>query len=241
MQQFDGIGAKLERAEENIHNLYFEMERFFKEGDYPVLPEDDRELLLKAIEYHKNRVIPPRFGVLTGEIIHHLRSCFDHIVWHFSTGPKQNDMPVDFPVFREEPVDKKDLARFEGKIQRITDPNARSLIKRLQPYNATNPINDPLFIIHDFDIVDKHRELIFCVRTGSRVLPREMEGILECYQRTHPELDAAQVARHFKSHGTLQPCVSFRNFGRREIEPITEGLIELFKYTISAVKEFRAL
>jgi hypothetical protein len=176
MQQFDGIGAKLERAEENIHNLYFEMERFFKEGDYPVLPEDDRELLLKAIEYHKNRVIPPRFGVLTGEIIHHLRSCFDHIVWHFSTGPKQNDMPVDFPVFREEPVDKKDLARFEGKIQRITDPNARSLIKRLQPYNATNPINDPLFIIHDFDIVDKPENLFSAFERDLEFCPARWRG-----------------------------------------------------------------
>ena len=241
MQDFTGIAEKLKRAEENIHNLYFEMGRFFEEGDYPVLPEDDRELLFKAIEYHKNRVIPPRFGVLAGEVIHHLRSCFDHVVWHFSVGFKQHIRQIEFPVFEKRPVDKNGRERFEGKIQGITDPNIRAMIERLQPYNAADPLDDFLWIIHDFDIVDKHRELIFCVRTGSIALPREMQGILECYQRAHPELNPAQIARHFKSHGTSQPCVSFRNFGRREIEPVTEGLIKLFNYTISAVEEFKAL
>src|ERR1035437_1347444 len=241
MQDFTGIAEKLKRAEENIYNLYFEMERFFKEGEYPVLPENDRKLLLKAIEYHKNRVIPPRFGVLTGEIIHQLRSSFDHIIWHFSLGSIKNPRQIEFPVFEERPVNHDRRTLYERKIQGVTDLNARALIERLQPYNAADPLDDSLWIIHDFDIVDKHRELIFCVGTGPIALPREMQGILECYQRAHPELNPAQIARHFKSHGTSQPSVSFRNFGRREIEPVTEGLIKLFNYTISAVEEFKAL
>lgn len=241
MQDFTGIGEKLKRAEENIYNLYSEMERFFEECDYPVLPQDRSEVLLKAIEYHKNLAIPLRFSVLAGEIIHQLRSCFDHVVWHFSTGPQRNNTPIDFPIFEKKPVEKRDIARFEGKIQRITDHNVRSLIERLQPYNSSNPLDNPLWIIHDFDIVDKHRELIFCVGTGATILPREMEGILESYRRAHPELDSAQIARHFKSHGPTQPCVSFRDFGRRGIKSVSEGLIELFNYTISAAEEFRAL
>ena len=241
MQDFSGIAEKLKRAEENIYNLYFEIERFFEECDYPVLPENDHEALLKAIEYHKNLVVPPRFSELTGEIIHQLRSCFDHVVWHFSLGPIKNPRQIEFPVFVERPVNHVGRAIYERKIQGITDSNARALIERLQPYNASDPIDDPLWIIHDFDIVDKHKELIFCGGTGSVVLPREMQGILECYQREHPELNPAQVARHFKSHGPSQPCISFRNFGRREIESVTEGLIKLFNYTISAVGEFRVL
>jgi hypothetical protein len=241
MQDFTGIAEKLTRAEENIHNLYAEMEGFFQKSDYPVLPENDKELLFKAIEYHKNLVIPPRFSVLAGEVIHHLRSCFDHVVWHFSVGPVKHPRQVEFPVFDKLPVDKRDRERFGGKIQGITDPDARSLIERLQPYNTSDPTDDPLWLIHDFDIIDKHKELILCVGTGGIVLPREMKGILESYQRAHPELDSAQVARHFKGHGPSQPFVSFRNFGRRKIEPVTEGLIKLFDYTISAIKEFTAL
>lgn len=241
MQDFTGIGEKLKRAEESIHDLYSEMEGFFQEGDYPVFPENDRKLLIRAIEYHKNRVIPPRFSVLAGEIVHHLRSCFDHVVWHFSIGATLADRWIEFPVFREKPIKKTDLARYERKIERITEPNVRSLIERVQPYNATDPADDPLWLIHDFDIVDKHRELILCVGTPSIVLPRNIQGILESYQRAHPQLDAAQVARHFKGHGASQPCISFRNFGRREVEPVTEGLIRLFNHAIGVVEEFRAI
>ena len=59
----------------------------------------------------------------------------------------------------------------------------------------------------------------------------------------HPEeiRFVAQVAGHFKSHGPSQPCVSFRHFGRREGEPDSEGLIELFRYTFGAVEVFKAI
>lgn len=241
MQKFDGIAERLNRAKEHIFNLDSEIGAFFKEGDYPVLPESDRKLLLEAIEYHKNRVIPPRFSVLAGEIIHHLRSCFDHLVWHFSVGQKHNMRQIDFPVFEKPPVDKKARERFDGKIQGINDPNARSLIERLQPYNAPDPVDDPLFIIHGLDIIDKHRELVFCIPTGARFFPPEMQTVVEGYQRQHPELDAAQIAHHFKGHGPLLPYISFKDFGRREIQPVIPGLTNLFNYTYTTVNEFAAL
>jgi hypothetical protein len=238
---FAGIAEKLNRAEENIFNLNSEIERFFNEGDYPAIPENDRETLLEAIEYHRNRAIPPRFSVLAGEIIHHLRSCFDHIVWHFSTGPKQNNMPVDFPVFTLAPVNKKELVRFEGKVQMITNMQVRALIERLQPYKSSDPLDDPLFIIHNFDIVDKHRELLLCFSAGTRVLPNSMKSAIENYQRAHPELNLAQVQAHFKGYGVLQPCIAFRNFGQRKLEPAIPGLMDLFRYTFNSVDGFGAL
>jgi hypothetical protein len=240
MQDFSGIAEKLVRAEENIYNLHAEMEGFFEKCDYPTLPQDDKEMLLKAIQYHKNLVIPPRFGMLAGEIIHHLRSCFDHVAWHFSVGPVDDPRRIEFPVF-EKPFNNDRRKRFEGKIQGITDLKARSLIERIQPHNAPYPLDDPLWIIHDFDILDKHREPILCAGTGSTVLPRSMKGVIDSYQRAHPELTSAQIARHFKGDGPTQPSVSFRNFGRREIYPVSEGLIDLFNYTISVVDEFRNL
>jgi hypothetical protein len=71
--------------------------------------------------------------------------------------------------------------------------------------------------------------------------PIEMRPIIENYQRAHPELDAGQVARHFKSYGTLMPYISFRNFGRREIQPVIPGLVDLFNYTVDTVKRFEAI
>ncbi|OJV40969.1 MAG: hypothetical protein BGO25_14405 [Acidobacteriales bacterium 59-55] len=238
---FAGIAEKVVRAEENILNLNAEIERFFNEGDYPAIPENDFENFSKAIEYHKNCVIPPKFSVLAGEIVHHLRSCFDHIVWHFSTGPQINKMPVDFPVFCKKPIDKGDVTRFEGKIQKITNSDVRVLIERLQPYNAADPMDDPLWLIHDFDIIDKHRELLLCLNAGIRLLPNEMKPIIESYERAHPELDPAKIAFHFKGYGVLQPCIAFRDFGKRKIQPATPGLLELLQYTVDVVGGFAEL
>ncbi|MGA7157430.1 MAG: hypothetical protein WBY53_11305 [Acidobacteriaceae bacterium] len=241
MQNLDGIAEKLKRAKENFLNLQTEIDRFFQEGDYSVLPEHDRKLLFKAIEYHKNRVIPPRFSVLTGEVIHHLRSCFDHIVWHFSVGQKYTARQIEFPVFIKRPIDKEDCERFNRKIQGITDPNARVLIEKLQPYNAADPVDDPLWIIHDFDITDKHRELLLCMGTASMIFPIEMSSAIENYQKQHPELDDAHIAHHFKDNGLAMPCISFGKFGQKGIKPVVLGLRELLNHTLKAIKEFEQI
>jgi hypothetical protein len=240
MQDLTGIDEKLKRAKENIFNLNSEIEGFFNEGKYPVIPEHDREILLEAIQYHKNRVIPPRFSVLAGEIIHHFRSCFDHIVWHFSMGPKHDIRKIEFPIF-EHSLNHNTRKSFEGKIHAVTDPNAISLIERLQPYNAPDPVDDPLLIIHKLDIIDKHKELVLCFNTGARIFPTVMQPIMEAYQRAHPELNGTHLAEQFNGYGILQPCISFRDFGRREVQPATLGLMDLLNYTTEVVEGFKSL
>src|SRR5215467_15939846 len=135
MQDFIGIGEKLKRAQENIFNLDKEITLFFEEGDHPALPKHDEKLFHEAIAYQKNRVIPPRFSVLAGEIVHHLRSCFDHIVWHFSVEHLiENVRHIEFPVF-EKPLNHDSRKMLERKIHAITDANVRRLIEGLQPHN----------------------------------------------------------------------------------------------------------
>lgn len=241
MQDFKGIAAKLERAKENISNLELEIAAFFDEGDYPILPEDDRKILLKAIEYHKNRIIPPRLNVLSGEIVHHLRSCFDHIVWHFSIGATDEDTGVDFPVFKKEPINAEDRRRYKRKVERINDAAVLKIIEGLQPYKASDPLNDPLFIIHKLDIIEKHRQVLQCAQTGARRFTPEMQSAVEAYQRTYPDFDPAQVAYHFKDQGPLIPYISFRDFGRWKIKPVIPALTELFNYTFKVVQSFEVL
>jgi len=240
MQDFTGINAKLKRAEENIFYLDEQISLFFQEGDYAVLPKDDREEFLKAIQYHRNRIIPPRFSVLAGEILHHLRSCFDHITWHFSVGITKEHTWIDFPVLRNRPSNSNDRRSFKRKVELIQNTDTRRLIETLQPYNASNPVDDPLWVIHDFDIVDKHRELVLSVPSGSVFFPTDMKPIIENYQRVHPEFDAVEVARQFQGYGTLMPYISFRDFGGRNFRPVIPGLVELFNYTLGAIKQFES-
>src|SRR5258708_27984155 len=114
---FEGVLERLKRTNENILNLQTEISVFFQEGKYPVIPEDDKKLLLEAIEYHKSRVIPSRFSVLAGEIVHHLRSCLDHVVWEFSTEAYRRDhfLRNEFPVFVAPAVHRDSISLYQRK------------------------------------------------------------------------------------------------------------------------------
>src|SRR5579872_2188789 len=103
---FAGIAEKLNRSYENIRNLEAEIARFFQESKYPVLSEDNHKIIPEALEYHAKRRIPLRFSVLSGEIVHHLRSCFDHVVWHFSDAEYRRKHVgwIQFPILRDKPA-----------------------------------------------------------------------------------------------------------------------------------------
>jgi hypothetical protein len=49
-----------------------------------------------------------RFSVLAGEVIHHLRSCLDHLVWQLSSEPfrSAHSDRIEFPVYERAPVGK---------------------------------------------------------------------------------------------------------------------------------------
>src|ERR1700691_3819144 len=88
---FAGIAEKLKRANQNIINLNAEAVGFFEKSKYPVIPDTNSEHWQDAVDYHKQLPIPKRFSVLTGEVVHHLRSCLDHIVWIFSHATARRD------------------------------------------------------------------------------------------------------------------------------------------------------
>lgn len=240
---FDGIDEKLIRSNENIRNLDAEISRFFEECKYPVLPDEEDKLFLEAIEYYKQLEIPLRFSVLADEVIHHLRSSLDHLIWHFSTPDSRakNFHKIEFPVFDRKPVDEKQLGRYKGKIQGITDPRVRELIESLQPYNSPDYVDCPLSIIHHMDIFYKHRELVLQSSTGSLRYRGHVEHVIKAYQNTHPDTDPAEVALKFKSYGKVLPQVSFKDFGRRKIEPVVQALNTLRNFVVNDVDMFRGI
>lgn len=219
---FSGIAEKLKRADENIVNLNTEIDAFFQACRYPTLPKNDDEELLEAIQYHKNLVIPPRFNVLVGEIIHHLRSCLDHVAWQFSSEQYRRDRfwKIEFPVFEKEPIEKDALSRYRGKVQGIASPEVLGLIMALQPYNAPDPRDAPIWIIHDMDIIDKHRELILCPSTVRIEIPASLWPYTDYERSALP----AHVEQDLYDNLKVIPQISFRNFGRREIQPVVPAL-----------------
>src|SRR5262249_29246118 len=99
---FDGIRVKIERAREQIVNLnafvtdFAEKTYFFTLEDDPV--QNRKEYRLHVGPGEDEGLA--RISVLSGEILHHLRSCFDHLIWQLII--KAGNDPTtrsEFPVF----------------------------------------------------------------------------------------------------------------------------------------------
>lgn len=223
-----GTREKIKRAEECISNLNMEINRFFDEGQYRIIPDQNSELFDVAIDYHFRRPIPPRFSVLAGEIAHHLRSCLDHLVWGLSSEGERATHPdrIEFPIFDKRPASKDELARYNRKIKGLTE-GAKQFIESFQPYLGPSPREDPLFLIHEMDRFDKHRELVV-IYTGFR---REMGGTAKrlFWQYNQMKTESAWKALEaaFETDSQVTPQIAFEKIGDRENQAVVPCLAQL--------------
>ena len=102
--------------------------------------------------------VPPRFGVLAGEIVHHLRSSLDHlihalIIKNGCTASNNNQFPI-CKAAKDLEVTCSDT-RMNG-ISRL----AKKIIRSVQHYTTPAPEDTLLYVINHYDILDKHRLLV---------------------------------------------------------------------------------
>ncbi|MDQ2925028.1 MAG: hypothetical protein M3R43_05665, partial [Acidobacteriota bacterium] len=223
---------------------------FFKNSKYPILPNVDSEEWQEAVHYFRDIVIPKRFSVLSGEIVHHLRSCFDHIAWHFSSSQYRIEAEnvIEFPVFREDPVSKDKIRRFERKIKGIARPTVISLIRDMQPYKSgSDPENDPLCIIHDMDRFDKHRELAIVVSCANLVIQPgiAIEAVRAVTKHSQGEaLTVAELAlaqRTVNQDAIVSPQVAFSQIGKRKDQFVVSVLSQLHEAAFKRIDLFASL
>lgn len=247
---FAGILEKLKRANENIVNLHREIIAFLEGGDYPILPDTKSEEWQKAIDYHRSRTIPKRFSVLSGEIIHQMRSCLDHVAWHFSATEyrKRFENAIEFPVLRVEPLTKDEIGRYDRKIKGIVDPKVLFLIRGMQPYNRGGDAgNDPVCIVHDMDRFDKHRELAIVVSCASVVVPvssgAEVARVMIEYSqgKTLTSADLTLVHQTVNQNAIVAPQIAFAKFGEGKDQPIVPCLSQLHKAIVERINLFADL
>lgn len=248
---FAGIAEKLKRSNENILNLNSEIDAFIQNGEYPTIPYQDDEMWQKAMEYHRTKPIPLRFSVLSGEIIHQMRSCLDHIVWHFSSSVARlnHSGAIEFPVFevKPDPMKKNEIERYSRKVQGISNTAVLNLIEKMQPYNAgPNAADDPLLVVHNMDRFDKHRELAIVdssVRVNfpnaMAVVSRMAEMYSQGAQLTNSEL--LTLSHALKDHAQVAPGIAFREVGGRKIQSVIPTLAQLQQAIVERVAMFASL
>jgi hypothetical protein len=157
LHPLDGCWAKIERANEQIRQLDGEIAALIDSGLYSIAGENQPERGRYAFKL-LGPAVPLRIAVIAGEIVHHLRSCFDHVVWALA---RKNGLPeserANFPVCQT-PEKFKNAVR-DGIIKGVS-ASEHPLIEALQPYRTPDPPNSILQIVHDLDITDKHRLLV---------------------------------------------------------------------------------
>jgi len=227
--QLAGIEEKLKRADENILNLGVEINAFVKDSPDTGAAEPKGNKTQQWVNFHKDRVIPPRFGTLAGEIVHHWSSCFDHIAWGLSSDKYRRKHPtlIAFPILVR-PPNERGQARYDGNIEGIANSTARRLIEDLQPHKSANPADEPLAIIHELDRVDKHHTLVLVVPSfdAQLVIPRRfvLGRVIGAFVTNEDAFPAEPT-----DSGKLQISrqVAFAEFGQRKNQAVVPSLTHL--------------
>ena len=237
---FDGIDEKLQRAHDNILNLDREIKIFYKKYASRMRKKDDFDGMMKAVRDFRQQAIPLRFSVLAGEVIHHFRSCFDHIAWQLSSSEERRDHPlrIEFPIFEKTPVEKDEISSYNRKIKGILNLDARKTIEQLQPYNGVNGSNFLIWVIHDMDRKDKHRELAIMAHIVKTGMSEKFFSTISPYvERDIPM--PLHLAREARDKMNLSPTVAFQDFGKpQNLHPVIDGLFKLETFTRSGVRLF---
>src|SRR5436309_676011 len=161
------IKLKIERAKEHIRNLDCAVQAFRDSDPYGFRIEDDLKTGDKIHRIHIRKETPDSFALMSGDAIHNLRSALDHLAWQLVIAngnvPVSGGGGTQFPIYDPNPKAKS----LQGVIQGIS-PNAQKLIDGIKPYKGGN---DDFWILHQFDILDKHKLLVVTAFALSAMMP----------------------------------------------------------------------
>lgn len=244
INSFEGCTAKVVRCRELIVELKNDIDTLMLTRAIKVVGCDQPDRSRYAF-WVEGPQIPLKISVIAGEILHHLRSVLDHIVWGLSL--KKTASPrarIQFPI-----SDTRE--KFQEAIRRdLADvPEAAiTIIEAIQPYNA-DPIEHSTFrILNAMNNADKHR-LLTVVSTAMRpdrqlsvkalgpdfsiILPEAKEGATIFHHGLENGVEIQWVAYddpgkfgvEMKNDFTVE--ITFNEVGSRAKQPVIQTLTNL--------------
>jgi len=158
-EKLAAIGVKIERAKKHFDNLKIARQRFVdaEPKPYSFSANDNPETGEVELQIIQLTEPPDEIGLITGDVVHNLRSALDHLAYQLvfigtnGNGPFKN---AYFPI-------SNSAAKYEtskiGKVKGMTQ-DAKEAIDSIQPYRRG--VGHLLWVIHELDIADKHHALI---------------------------------------------------------------------------------
>lgn len=174
-----GYERKLLRADVHIDALDEAVQDWLDRGGYTLVEKTDAQTGYQIICAEIKEPPDPDWPLIIGDAVHNLRSALDHIAFDLTVAYQEDTNPgqpisrdlirsSEFPVIptvnertgmtgdAEHRFDSAAGSKLAG-----VHPDARAAIKAAQPYHrGAQSETHELWLVHDLDRVDKHRELI---------------------------------------------------------------------------------
>jgi hypothetical protein len=251
-----GCNAKLQRSAETLDCL---------SGDVGSFLASSAPVFTKTHEFRNNGKqyafiargkldVPPRFAVLAGEVIHHLRSSLDHLICALVVQnggePTQRNQ---FPICSAERFFVDALRR--GFLDGLSN-NAKNTVRSVQPFVTAAPDDTVLHVVQEFDNKDKHQLLIvlstvMAIGDQIEVNPKKpgigISGMSP--PGAHQISDEGVVVfsldfvdpvaeEDFEADAKLVPDLAFESCGRVKFAPIVSTLRGLMQGVIHTIGLF---
>lgn len=159
MHPLDGARLKVERARDHLDTLDLEIKAFRSSKPYRVVREFDSEQRRHIFRVKIDRVLPTHIELTIGDAVHNLRATLDHIVWQLARrAVEEPSTYTAFPIFDDLKRWRQNMTDKRCMLLEVTD-GARDVIEAMQPYHRPDPHQSILWVLHQLDIVDKHRTI----------------------------------------------------------------------------------
>jgi len=152
----DSASLKISRATEHINELNV---LFQKKRPFTYAVETNTNTGQRSTFAKRNEAVIDQAALICGDIVHNLRSALDHAYWDVVSPVATTDRErknLQFPFSETE-------ARLNETVKtRLADrvsPSFYQALLDLKPH-GDNGGNEFLYLIHKFDIIDKHKLLI---------------------------------------------------------------------------------
>jgi hypothetical protein len=164
----DSAYLKIDRAAKHIEEL---SELVHQTRPFGYIIETNTETGQRLAFPTKNEAVIDAMALIIGDVVHNLRSALDHAYWLIVCGTERERF---FSMFRghRPPAEKEALIQFPfaKDAKRLNDvlrlrsahyagTGFSDALRQLRPHGPPGG-NDLLYLIHQMDILDKHRLLI---------------------------------------------------------------------------------
>jgi len=179
------VHLKLSRAREHIKTLDHELRSFFDVDAYPLERRFDEDTGWHS--YHLRLLAkdpPEKFAVVAGEIVGHLRSSLDLLVYQLAIlgGGRPGRTRTQFPIFTDHVEYTKTNRRggsHRTRMLRGVSARHQAIIDGYQPYQRVHPDRDPLAVLKAFRDAYEHRDVapaVLVVERPSATFKERIQG-----------------------------------------------------------------